>query len=141
MNYKAIIEMPKGTHFKYEVEKYTNIFRIDRALNQAIPENYGFIRHTLAPDGDALDVFVFTKEPVACLTEVTIEVVGGLQCLDSGVADDKILAVIKGTSSYLVSDVNPVINYLKTYKTGFEILKQLNTHESKQLVDFYSDRA
>lgn len=114
----AIIEIPQGSLHKYEVvdEHDVNLrLWLDRTLNQPCPHNYGYIKGTLAEDGDALDVFVLHDSPIHPLTEVEIEPVGMYICEDNGVADHKIVAVIKG-SRY---STNPqgVAQYLATYKS------------------------
>ncbi len=91
----AIIEIPKGSRNKFEVDKKTGLMRLDRYLYSSshYPGDYGFIPQTLAEDGDALDVLVMVNEPTfsGCLIEARI--VGLFQMKDHGANDFKILAV------------------------------------------------
>jgi inorganic pyrophosphatase len=70
----TVIEIPKGSHLKYEVDKPTGLLRLDRVLYSAVhyPANYGFIPRTHADDGDPLDILVLMQEPVEPLTIVAV---------------------------------------------------------------------
>ena len=65
--FTSVIEIPKGSSVKYELDKETGLLRFDRVLYSAVyyPANYGFIPQTLAEDDDPLDVLVLCQEPVA----------------------------------------------------------------------------
>jgi inorganic pyrophosphatase len=91
----AVIEIPRGSHLKYEVDKPTGLLRLDRVLYSAVyyPANYGFIPRTHADDGDPLDILVLMQDPVAPLTIVRARAIGGLQMTDDKGGDDKIVAV------------------------------------------------
>lgn len=91
----AIIEIPKGSRNKFEVDKKTGLIRLDRYLYSAshYPGDYGFIPQTLAADGDPLDVLVMVNEPTfsGCLIET--RVVGLFRMIDRGLEDFKVLGV------------------------------------------------
>jgi inorganic pyrophosphatase len=91
----ALIEIPRGSHLKYEVDKPTGLLRLDRVLYSAVfyPANYGFIPRTHADDGDPLDILVLMQEPVEPLTIVRARAIGGLRMVDDKGGDDKIVAV------------------------------------------------
>jgi inorganic pyrophosphatase len=91
----SVIEIPRGSHMKYEVDKPTGLLRLDRVLYSAVhyPANYGFIPRTHGDDGDPLDILVLMQEPVAPLTIVRARPLGGLQMHDDKGGDDKIIAV------------------------------------------------
>jgi inorganic pyrophosphatase len=91
----ALIEIPRGSHMKYEVDKDTGLLRLDRVLYSAVhyPANYGFIPRTHADDGDPLDILVLMQEPVIPLTIVRARALGGLRMRDDKGEDDKIVAV------------------------------------------------
>jgi inorganic pyrophosphatase len=91
----AVIEIPKGSKLKYEIDKATGLLMLDRVLYSSVhyPANYGFIPRTLAGDGDALDVLVLMQEPVYPLTIVRARAIGGFQMRDDKGVDDKIVAV------------------------------------------------
>jgi hypothetical protein len=82
----ALIEIPKGRRSKFELDKRTGLFRLDRYLYSSshYPGDYGFIPHTLAEDGDALDLLVMVNEPTfsGCLIESRI--VGLFKMKDGG---------------------------------------------------------
>jgi len=98
----TVIEIPRGSHSKYEVDKPTGLLRLDRVLYSAVfyPANYGFIPRTHADDGDPLDVLVLMQEPVDPLTIVRARPLGGLQMADDKGVDDKIIAVCVDDPAY-----------------------------------------
>jgi len=91
----VIIEIPKGSRNKYEMDHRTGRIRLDRMLftSTRYPSDYGFIDDTLADDGDPLDVLVLLDEPTfpGCL--ITARVIGMFRMRDEKGADEKILAV------------------------------------------------
>ncbi len=91
----TIIEIPKGSSIKYELDKSTGLLKVDRMLYSAVyyPANYGFIPQTFAEDDDPLDVLVLCQEPVAPLTLVQARAIGLMTMVDQGKKDHKILAV------------------------------------------------
>jgi inorganic pyrophosphatase len=91
----AVIEIPRGSKLKYEIDKKTGLLVLDRVLYSSVhyPANYGFIPRTLADDGDALDILVLMQEPVEPLTIVRARALGGLKMRDDKGEDDKIVAV------------------------------------------------
>ena len=97
----CVIEIPKGSHLKYEVDKPTGLLRLDRVLYSAVhyPANYGFIPRTHAEDGDPLDILVLMQEPVEPLSIVRARPLGGLRMVDKG-GDDKIIAVCIDDPAY-----------------------------------------
>ncbi len=93
--FPVVIEIPRGSKLKYEIDKRTGLLMLDRVLHSAVhyPANYGFIPQTHAGDGDALDVLVLMQEPVHPLTIVRARAIGGFQMTDDKGVDDKIVAV------------------------------------------------
>lgn len=94
--HRAIIEIPKGSSNKYELDKSTGMLRLDRVLSSAVfyPANYGFIPQTLAEDDDPLDVLVFSSEKIPTLCICDARVVGMMSMIDDGQADHKIISVL-----------------------------------------------
>ena len=94
-DFSAVIEIPKGSRCKYELDKYTGLLRLDRVLYTSThyPANYGFIPRTFADDGDPLDVLVLCNEPIHPLTLVRVYPIGVMRMLDDGHIDDKIIAI------------------------------------------------
>jgi inorganic pyrophosphatase len=93
--FPAVIEVPKGSKNKYELDKVTGFLRLDRVLYSAVhyPANYGFIPRTFCDDGDPLDVLVLGQEPVFPLTIVDARAIGVMRMRDDKGIDDKVLAV------------------------------------------------
>lgn len=137
----AFIELTPFDLVKYEVDKTTGYVRVDRPQrNTSVPPTlYGFVPRTdcgervkaLFPkakrgDGDPLDICVVSERPIE-RSEVllTARVVGGLQMLDGGEADDKIVAVLDGDHQWSgvreVEDLPEILverlrHYFETYK-------------------------
>jgi inorganic pyrophosphatase len=93
--FPVVIEIPKGSTNKYELDKETGLLRLDRVLYSAVhyPADYGFIPRTFCDDGDPLDVLVLGQEPVYPLTIVEARAVGAMRMRDEKGIDDKIVAV------------------------------------------------
>jgi inorganic pyrophosphatase len=91
----AIIEIPRGSRNKYELDKDSGFFKLDRVLYSAVhyPGDYGFIPRTLHEDGDPLDIIVRIDEPTFTGCQIASRPIGVLKMLDRGEPDDKILAV------------------------------------------------
>ena len=101
-DFSAGIEIPKGSHCKYELDKYTGLLRLDRVLYTSThyPANYGFIPRTFADDGDPLDVLVLCNEPIHPMTLVRVYPIGVMRMLDDGHIDDKVIAIPFSDPSY-----------------------------------------
>ena len=91
----AVIEIPRGSRNKYELDKDSGLFKLDRVLYSAVhyPGDYGFVPRTLHEDGDPLDVLVRINEPTFPGCQIDVRPIGVLRMLDLGEPDDKILAV------------------------------------------------
>ena len=94
-SFPVIIEVPKGSKNKYELDKETGLLRLDRVLYSAVhyPADYGFIPRTFCDDGDPLDALVLSQEPVYPLTLVEARAIGVMRMRDDKGIDDKIVAV------------------------------------------------
>ncbi len=94
-NFTAVIEIPKGSKTKYEMDKETGMLRLDRVLYTAThyPANYGFIPRTYADDGDPLDVLLLCQASLVPMTLVQCYPIGVVQMTDEDSADEKIIAV------------------------------------------------
>jgi inorganic pyrophosphatase len=138
----AYIEITPFALVKYEVDKVTGYLRVDRpqrtssvppALYGFIPRTYGGQRvaslsNTDQADGDPLDICVLSERPIN-LSEVilNVQVVGGIQTIDNGEADDKIIAVLENDS--LWGDVQSIadlplalVERLKHYFASYKIV-------------------
>lgn len=91
----VIIEIPKGSKNKYEINKQTGIIALDRVMHTAqdYPFDYGFVPQTLWDDGDALDVIVLSTYPFFPGVLLQARPVAMLNMIDSGENDNKIVAV------------------------------------------------
>ena len=93
--FPVVIEVPKGSKNKYELDKETGLLKLDRVLYSAVhyPADYGFIPRTFCDDGDPLDVMVLVSEPTfpGCMIEV--KPIGLFRMEDDQGIDDKVLCV------------------------------------------------
>lgn len=98
----VIIEVPKGSKNKYELDKKSGLLRVDRVLFSSVhyPANYGFIPRTYCGDHDPLDVLVLGQEPVVPLSILVAKPIGVMKMLDQGEPDDKIIAVHANDPEY-----------------------------------------
>jgi inorganic pyrophosphatase len=101
-HFPAVIEIPRGSKLKYELDKKTGMLMLDRVLYSSVhyPANYGFLPQSLAGDGDPLDVLVLMQEPLAPLCIVRARAIGGFLMRDDKGVDDKIVAVAVDDPSY-----------------------------------------
>ena len=93
--FPTVIEIPKGSKLKYELDKATGLLRVDRVLFSAVhyPANYGFIPRTYCDDGDPLDVLVLGQESCVPMCIMRARAIGRMQMADEKGTDDKIIAV------------------------------------------------
>src|SRR6195952_2880039 len=91
----AVIEISQGSRCKYEIDKESGLLKLDRVIYSSFyyPVNYGFIPQTYGDDKDPLDILVITSLPVQAMTLMEAKVMGVMQMIDGGDADDKIIAV------------------------------------------------
>src|SRR3990167_2809458 len=107
-----IVEIPRGSKNKYEIDKKTGLIKLDRAMktSQDYPFDYGFVPQTLWDDGDALDVVLLTTYPLAPGILVEARPVGIMTMVDGGQSDDLVIAVPKSDPRFdevlNLSDVN-----------------------------------
>ena len=101
--FEALIEIPKGSKAKYELDKTSGLLRLDRVLytSTVYPSNYGFIPRTYADDGDPLDVLVLCNESIFPMTLVTCTPIGVITMIDGGALDEKIIAVPLNDPNYM----------------------------------------
>ena len=93
--FNMVVEIPRGSKVKYELDKDTGLCYVDRILYSSVvyPHNYGFVPKTLCEDGDPLDVLVLMQESVVPMCFLRARPIGVMQMLDQGEQDDKIIAV------------------------------------------------
>ena len=101
-DFMAVIEIPKGSKNKYELDKETGLLMLDRVLYTSThyPASYGFIPRTFADDKDPLDVLVICSEPIYPMTLVRCFPIGAIAMVDGGAQDEKIIAIPFGEPAY-----------------------------------------
>ncbi|MBI2263620.1 MAG: inorganic diphosphatase [Armatimonadetes bacterium] len=131
--FRAIIEIPKGSKNKYEMDKMTGLLKVDRVLFSSVhyPANYGFIPQSYCEDRDPLDVLVLGQEPVHPLCIVMAKAIGLMQMVDGNDPDDKIIAVHIHDPEYMhYRDISELPDHkLKELKRFFEDYKALENKE------------
>jgi inorganic pyrophosphatase len=131
----AMIEIPKGSRTKYEIDKETGLLKLDRVIHSSFhyPVNYGFIPQTLGLDKDPLDILVLCSQEIQPLCLVEVTVIGNMQMIDSGEEDDKIIAVATHDPSVnhitCISDLPK--HFISELKNYFEQYKVLENKEVK----------
>ncbi len=121
----ALIEIPQGSRAKYEVDKESGLLRMDRVIYSSFhyPVNYGFIPQTYGGDKDPLDILVLCSVPAEPLCLIEAKVIGVMQMVDSGDADDKIIAVAAH---------DPSINYINN-------IEEMPKHFFSELRNFFEE--
>ena len=123
--FPALIEIPKGSKNKYELDKTTGLLMLDRVLFSAVhyPANYGFVPRSYCDDGDALDVLVLGQEPVVPLTIVRARAIGMMTMRDEKGLDDKIIAISLFDPAY----------------SQYTHIRELPPHQLAELKRFFED--
>src|SRR3989338_4262343 len=125
----VIVEIPKGSNNKYELDKDTGLIKLDRANynSAAYPCEYGFIPQTLWEDGDAIDVLLLATYPIHPGVLVSARPVGLMKMTDGGESDDKVIVVpIDDMRWNDVNDIGDLNKHsLREFKHYFETIKQL----------------
>lgn len=139
----GIIEIPKGTRAKYELNKESGMLILDRVLFSSVyyPANYGFIPQSYCEDKDPLDILIICQIDIVPLCIVPAKVIGVMRMLDSGEADDKIISVAAGDPS--VNHFNDISelpsHFISELKSFFEDYKKLE-HKIAKVEDFLSKK-
>ena len=125
----VIVEIPKGSHNKYEIDKETGLIKLDRANYNGSPYpcEYGFIPQTLWDDGDAVDVLLLATYQIHPGILVNARPVAIMNMTDGGESDDKIICVPVDDRRWDdVTDVGDLNQHtLREFKHFFETIKQL----------------
>ncbi len=121
----AVIEIPQGSRAKYEIDKPSGLLKLDRVIYSSFyyPTNYGFIPQTYGDDKDPLDILVLSSLSIVPMCLVTAKVIGVMQMVDGGDADDKIIAVAAH---------DPSINYINN-------IEELPKHFFEELRHFFEE--
>jgi inorganic pyrophosphatase len=122
---RSIIEIPKGSKGKYELDKASGLLKLDRVLFSSVhyPANYGFIPQTYCDDHDPLDILVICSIDVAPMCIIEAKVIGAMEMIDGDERDDKIIAVASNDMS---------VNYIND-------ITELPPHTLVELKRFFED--
>ena len=121
----GIIEIPKGSRAKYEIDKESGLIKLDRVIYASMyyPLNYGFIPQTLGEDHDPLDIVVLTQVAVVPRCLIASKVIGVMRMVDNGEQDDKIIAV---------ANFDPSVNHINE-------VDELPPHTEGEVRRFFED--
>jgi inorganic pyrophosphatase len=156
----AVIEIPQGGEpVKYELDKDSGAIFVDRFLHTAMfyPGNYGFIPHTLADDGDPMDILVVGPTPVVPGAIIRARPIGALMMVDEAGGDEKVLAVpvdqlhpfYKGVDSWralpsiLTEQIAHFFTHYKDLEKGksVEVVRWADAEETGEIIRAAIERA
>lgn len=138
--FNIIIEIPRGSANKYEVDKATGLIKLDRVSYSAMyyPMDYGFAPQTYWYDEDPLDVLMMSTHPLFPGILVAVRAIGGFKMIDDGDQDDKIIAVPVDDPRFKnyqdLEDIQPHVK--DELKHFFETYKELQNKEVR-VHEFY----
>ncbi|QDK37765.1 inorganic diphosphatase [Bdellovibrio sp. NC01] len=138
----AIIEIPRFSKTKFELDKESGLLKVDRVLYSSVhyPANYGFIPRTYSDDKDPLDILVFGQADVYPLSIMQARPIGYMRMFDQDEIDDKIISVHADDPEmaevHSISDLAP--HTLKEIQNFFEIYKGLEN--KKVSVEGFKDK-
>ena len=131
----GVVEIPKNSRAKYELDKETGALKLDRVLYSSInyPANYGFIPKTYGKDKDPLDILVLSQVEIVPLCLVEARIIGVMPMLDQGESDDKLIAVaVNDMSINHITNVSELQDpSLLALKSFFEDYKKLENKTVK----------
>lgn len=139
--FNVLVEIPRGSKNKYEVDQETGRITLDRELFTAMgyPDDYGYIEGTLGEDGDPLDALVMVKNSVFPGCVIECRAVGLYHMEDEEGGDDKVLCVPADVRYDDIKDVNDVNEYhLKEIKHFFEQYKALEPNKEVLPGDYWT---
>ena len=133
-DFVSVIEIPKGSNMKYELDKKTGLLSLDRVLFTATyyPLNYGFIPCTYGDDNDPLDVLLLCSQPIQPMTIVRSYPIGVMYMDDGGKGDEKIIAIPYSEPTYMGdTDVKELPKHIfEELKHFFSVYKQLESKKT-----------
>lgn len=142
MTFDAIIEIPRGSRNKYEMDHETGRIRFDRVLYSPMfyPADYGFVENTLGLDGDPIDVLVFLTEPTVPGCVIEVKTIGVLKMSDDKGQDEKLICVPVADPTWNqlenITDMNP--HTLKEVEHFFRVYKDLENKTTT--IEGYGDK-
>lgn len=133
-DFVAVIEIPKGSKKKYELDKETGYLSLDRILYTSThyPANYGFIPRTFGDDQDPLDVLLLCSEEIEPMTLVRCYPIGVITMIDNGRNDEKIIAIPFGDPTYnQYTDISQLPDHIwQEMNHFFTVYKQLEAKDT-----------
>lgn len=133
-DFVCVIEIPKGSKKKYELDKETGLIILDRILYTSThyPANYGFIPRTYGDDNDPLDVLLLCSEPIEPLTLVRAYPVGVISMIDNGRHDEKIISIPFNDPTYnMYHNIDELPAHIFEEMTHFfSVYKELENKET-----------
>lgn len=140
MGYEAVIEIPRGSRNKYEIDHETGRVHLDRVLFTPFvyPIDYGYFDNTLGGDGDPLDAMVILEYPVYPGVVINVRPVGVLPMEDDGGIDEKVICVQTKDPRYAhIKDITDLSDQIKAeIKHFFEHYKDLEPGKWVQVGDW-----
>lgn len=128
----ATIEIPLHSKNKYEMDESTGRIKLERVVyaSMVYPAEYGIIEHTLAPDGDPLDILVISDNPTFPGCIVPARVLGYLDMLDGGKIDYKLISVVDCDprySNYHTLEELPdfILKEIKNFFDNYKVLQKV----------------
>ncbi len=122
-DFMMVVEIPKGSKKKYELDKETGFLLLDRILYTSThyPANYGFIPRTYGDDEDPLDVLLICSQSLEPLTLVRAYPIGVISMVDNGRKDEKIIAIAFNDPNY----------------NNYTSIEQLPAHVFEEMTHFF----
>ena len=132
--FMCVVEIPKGSKNKYELDKETGLLMLDRILHTSThyPANYGFIPRTYGDDGDPLDVLLLCEQPLEPLALVKAYPIGVISMIDNGRNAEKIIAIPCNDPTYNhYTDIDQLPNHIfDEMRHFFTVYKNLENKET-----------
>ena len=147
----ALIEIPLHSKNKYEVDHETGKIKLERVLyaSMVYPAEYGIIEHTLAPDGDPLDILVISDNPTYPGCYVPARVLGYLEMIDGGKIDYKLISVIDCDPRYdSYHDIKElpafILKEIKNFFDNYKVLQKVEVttgdyHDKEEAVQIIEE--
>jgi inorganic pyrophosphatase len=135
--FNAVVEVPAGGQKKYEYDQEYDAIKLDAMLYDGLkfPFNYGYVPETESGDGEPLDVFILSTQPISRGTVVPTRPVGMIELIDSGKQDYKIIGVpLSETRMENIQDIKDLPpEYERALRDFYEHLPEQRGREMKIL--------